>query len=486
MLFSILHISDLHRDPNDEIANAWLLDSLDRDFDQFDKQEPKIVRPSLCIVSGDLVRGIKPSLAGADEELMRQYDQAEHFLVGLADRFFGAYRHRVMILPGNHDVCFNYVMNSVTKIEIPTETEKREALVRELFSPNSRLRWSWRDMCFFRIVDNDRYLDRFRYFATTYRNFYKGQRHYALAPGEQFDVFDFRDLGFCVVALNSCFNNDPLRRAGGLHPDTLTEACRALRHTDRAGWITAAAWHHNIVGGPTQDDYLDPAFLQLLMDSGATLGFHGHQNVSECFEERYRLGPNSRKITIISASTLCAEPRNLKPGVPRSYNIVEIDTDAWSGRVHQRQMVNMQFNLPVWGPGHFISNGRSFFDFELCKPLLTRPPQLDIQQVLDQADRLLGSRQWREAIAVLGDVKENPLARSLLVRALDELGDGRLTISTLWPPLTNGEAVTLGGAVLESGTPEEAEAFARLDLVSNSSDASVREISHRVSRRRHR
>ena len=486
MRFSILHISDIHRDPNDEIANGWLLDSLDRDFDKFDKQDPNILRPMLCIVSGDLVHGIRPNSEGVEEELMRQYSQAEEFLVGLADRFFGANRERVVILPGNHDVCFNHVMKSVQRVEIPIEPGRRERLVAELFAPNSLVRWSWREMCFFRIVDKERYRDRFGYFAVTYKNFYQGRRTYPLVPEQQFDVFDFPDLGFCVVTLNSCFNNDQLRRAGAFHPNTVTEAYRALRKIDRAGWIAAAAWHHNLVGGPTQDDYLDAKFLQLLIDAGVSLGFHGHQNLSECFDERYRLGPNLRKITIISASTLCAEPRNLKPGVPRSYNIVEIDTDACIGRLHQRQMVNVQFSLPIWGPGHFINTNRSYFDFDLCKPLLTRPAQLDVQRTLDQADKLLGSHQWLEAINVLDDIKDTPLARPLLVKALDELGDARRTIAILWPPLSNVEAVTLGGAVLDSGTPEEAEAFVRLGLVAESEDASVREIFRRVNERRYK
>jgi hypothetical protein len=483
MRFSVLHVSDLHRDLSDEVATGWLLDSLDRDFDQFNEQDPKIMKPKLCIVSGDLVYGVTPNSDDAAKELIRQYGQAEEFIVGLADRFFGGNRDRIVILPGNHDVCLDEVMESVQKIEIPIEPASRKRLVAELFAPNSQMRWSWREMCFFKIIDNERYRDRFRYFATTYHSFYQGRRTYPLAPEQQFDVFDFADLGFCVVALNSCFNNDPLRRAGAFHPNTLTEACRALRQTNRTGWLAAAAWHHNVVGGPTQDDYLDAGFLQLLIDAGASLGFHGHQHLPECFDERYRLGPNPRKITIVSASTLCAEPRNLRPGVPRSYNVVELDTDAWTGRVHQRQMVNMLMSLPVWRPGHFINTNSSFFDFELCKPLMTRPAQLDVQLTLDRADKLLGSRQWREALDVLDDIKEVPLARPLLVKALDELGDGRRTIATLWPPLTSSEAVTLGGAVLDSGTPEEAKAFIRLGLVSDNVDASVREVSRRVSER---
>ena len=189
-------------------------------------------------------------------------------------------------------------------------------------------------------------------------------------------------------------------------------------------------------------------------------------------------------MTVISSSTLCAEPSNLRPGVPRSYNVVEVDTDVWTGRVHQRQMVNRLFNLPVWGPGHFISTNSSFIDFQVCKPLKIRSTQLDAQLALDRAEKLLGNQQWRETLDILDGIKDSPLARPLLLKALEELGDPGRTIATLWPPLTSTETVMLGGAILDRGTREEAEAFIKIDFVSNTVDASVREISKRVFERR--
>jgi hypothetical protein len=54
----------------------------------------------------------------------------------------------------------------------------------------------------------------------------------------------------------------------------------------------------------------------------------------------------------------------------------------------------------------------------------------------------------------------------------------------LWPPLTIPEAVRIGGAILDGGTREEAEAFVRLPLVSSSTDASVQDISRRIQERR--
>jgi len=484
MRFSILHVSDLHRDLSDEIGNPWLLESLSRDFEQYGGQEPVITKPTLCIVSGDLVYGVKPGAEGAAEELERQYSQAEEFLVGLADRFFDGDRERIVILPGNHDVCYDDVMGSAQKIEIPTDPLTKARLVAELFAPKSYLRWSWRELCFYKITDEERYRNRFRHFARTHDSFYQGRRSFPLIPEQQYGVFEFPHLSFCVVALNSCYNNDPLRRAGAFHPTALTEACRALRQPSRAGWLTAMAWHHNLVGGPTQDDYLDVELLQLLMDADVSLGFHGHQHLSQCVDERYRIGSKARKITVVSAGTLCAGGHYLQPGEPRGYNLVELDTDAWTGRVHQRRMVNQLQSLPVWGPGHFIINNLSYIDFELCKPLVTRPGHLDMQLVLERAERLIGSHQWQEAVDVLGEAKDEPLARPLLVKAAGELGEPRRTIDLLWPPLTSMEIVMVGGAILDSGTPDEEEAFLRLDLVSDTTDASVYDISRRIRQRR--
>lgn len=244
------------------------------------------------------------------------------------------------------------------------------------------------------------------------------------------------------------------------------------------------AWHHNLVGAPTQDDYLDAGFLQLLIDAGASLAFHGHQHLSECFDERYRLGKNPRKITIVSAGTLCAEPNNLRSGVPRSYNIVELDTDSWCGCVHQRQMVNAYMSLPVWGPGHFINTNSSFFEFKLCEPTATRPKLLDEQLILAQADGLLGDQKWPEALDILEKIKNVPLARPLITKALEEISDTQLIIDKLYPPVNNAEAVIIGDAILRAGTLEKAKAFVELEFVLNNQDASVCDISRRITERR--
>jgi hypothetical protein len=483
MTFSILHISDLHRDQNDEIPNDWLLQSLERDLEQYSKQSPSIMLPALCIVSGDLVLGVNPSTKDPEQELLRQYNQAEEFLIGLADRFFSGNRGRVVILPGNHDICSFETKKSMEKIDIPDENENKTKLVSELYRNGSLLRWSWQDMCFYKIINEEQYLKRFRYFSESYERFYSGKRKYSLSPEQQFDIFDFDDIGFSLVTLNSCYNSDMYRRSGEFNPTTLSKACKVIKHPSRVGWLKAAAWHHNTYAPPMLDNYIDSAYMQLLIDAGVSIGFHGHQHISECSIEHYTLGSNQRNMAIVSASTLCAGFRNLRAGVPRSYNIVEIDTVAWTGRVHQRQMVNTLTSLPTWGAGHFINTGKPYKDFDLCKPPEIRPVYLDTQLLLEQSDSLLGTHQWDKAAEILLKIKDVPIARHLFLKACEESGNIHWIMESIWPPQTDAEAAIIGAVIFEKGTQQDCIIFSTSDFIRQSKDASVHDISRRIERR---
>jgi hypothetical protein len=484
MRFSILHISDLHRDLHDEVANGPLLDSLLRDIQHYSEQDPPILKPSLCIVSGDLIYGVRPNAANADAELERQYRQAVELLISLADALFAGSRDRVVLLPGNHDVSYPAMLASSARIEVATlSAEERRLLVSELFAPRSSLRWSWSEMCFFRITDQNLYEQRLLGFKKAYSHFYSDARTFSLTPEDQFAIFDYPDLNLSIAALNSCYRNDPMHRAGGFHPDAINSACRELSKPIRAGRLLAATWHHSVGGGPSQGDFLDHEFVQLLIDTGVSLGFHGHQHFHDCVDERYRLGPAKRKMTIISASTLCADPANLKPGIPRGYNVVEVDTGTWTGRTHSRHMVNGSLTLPIWGPGHFYVTGKSYIDFEICRPLTHRPTQLDDVLALERADELLRKGQWTDALTLLKDLRGVPMAQPLLLNALSELADDELTITTLWSPSTNSEIILVGAAILNQQAQQRARDFLNLDSVSHNTDASVRELRDRIALR---
>ena len=121
---TILHVSDLHRDPKNEVRNKALLLSLEQDRDSYRAETPKIPDPNLIIASGDIIYGVKRNAPDAEAELQRQYDQAEEFLAELADRFVGGDRGRVIIIPGNHDVSFYHAHRAMKQIKVDLASEK--------------------------------------------------------------------------------------------------------------------------------------------------------------------------------------------------------------------------------------------------------------------------------------------------------------------------------------------------------------------------
>jgi hypothetical protein len=485
MKFSILHISDLHRDLTNELGNAPLLESLVRDIEQrYAKNDPPILKPSICIVSGDLVYGAKAASPNFDTELTRQYNQANEILVGIADWLFEGDRSRIILVPGNHDVSYNHVLNASQEIAIPSSGAERDALVTELFKHRSKLRWSWSSLSFRRITDEAMYAERLRDFATAYNTFYQGKRTFSLEPGLQRDIFDFPHLDFTVLGLCSCNENDPLNRMASIHPDALAGATTDLRHAKYTGRVVGAVWHHSLSGVPTQNDYMDSEVLLHLADAGVSLGFHGHHHRAQCIEERHQIAGDGRKIVVVSASTLCAGPSQLSPGQPRGYNVVEIDTEQAKCRVHQRRMHNNDFTYPIWAPAYFIETNEPFLDVEIDRPLRPRPPDLDASFKVETAEQLLGEGKWKEVIELLAGIPLDSVGRPLLAKALSEYGDSGKTIELLWPPANPAEAVQIGDAILQDGNSQQAAQFLALDIVTGDTDASVLEIARRVRERR--
>jgi 3',5'-cyclic AMP phosphodiesterase CpdA len=86
-VYSILHISDLHRSPEDPISNAELVSALVSDRRRYENEPTRIKAPDAIVVSGDIIQGVKMDAADADVALAAQYATALEFLVELADRF---------------------------------------------------------------------------------------------------------------------------------------------------------------------------------------------------------------------------------------------------------------------------------------------------------------------------------------------------------------------------------------------------------------
>lgn len=217
---------------------------------------------------------------------------------------------------------------------------------------------------------------------------------------------------------------------------------------------------------------MDADILQVLIDDGFSLGFHGHQHKPHFIEERYQFG-GTRKVTVIGAGTLCAGPRALPTGQARAYNILELDAVTRKARLHQRKMENENFGRPIWGAGHFSSSRRSFVEFDIQAPIERRHVVEDTKAI-GNAEALLRTGKHKEAVELLRPLAgKNPLARKLLWEAYVSLGDYKAMITDFYPPQTVAEIVHVSDGLWEEGDRVRLHEVVELEAVRDSVDPAV-------------
>ena len=471
-MLSILHLSDLHRDPANPISNSVLIDSLERDRDRYtcDANNP-VQSPDLVVVTGDIVQGVKSGTPNADDVLRKQYDEATIFLGDLANRFLAGDRSRLVLVPGNHDVSDDVFRRCLSPIDIQSRSSRM--LIQELFSPRSLMRWSWPEFQFYEITDVDLYNLRFKAFADFYEEFYQGERQFSLDPTEQFDIFDYPEFGVTIVGFCSCYNNDLLNRQGAIHPDCIGDASTRLRRPEYQDRLRIAAWHHNTEGPPMQVDYMDPEIIQNLIDCGISVGLHGHQHRPEFLDTRFKHGPD-RRITIVSSGTLCGDAAFHHA---RAYNLIEIDVAGRSGKVHLREMQNADLQLPIWGVRSMSPGFESFLSFKFDAPPKPYVSADSVTMDLIQANKHLDSGDDDAAAKLLRPLAgSNELARRLLLDCEVRLKNANGILSLFMPPTADAEVIAVLDALWAEGKYDELRLVLELPIVSTSNDPSVIEM----------
>jgi hypothetical protein len=353
--------------------------------------------------------------------------------------------------------------------------------LRLLQAPNSVLRWSWDDLAFYEIADANHYGTRLDGFRSFYSGFYRGRRAYASEPGQQYDLFDYPNFNLTVVGFSSCHNNDPLNRVGAIHPDAIAQAAIRLREYRYRNRLVLAVWHHNTSGSPLQFDYMDPTTLQILIDNGFSIGFHGHQHKEQFIDEKFAVG-ESRKITVISAGTLCAGPSGLPSGYSRAYNLLELDTVALTGRLHLRHMHNETFGSPVWGPGFFRASLKTYIDFRVQGPVSVNPHSKVPD--LDEAERLIGNKEYRAAATILELLAEHDqLAKRMLLECYVRLDDNNGICRIAFPPTSTQEAIYLMDALWSKGQRDVLMQVLSSDIVTKANDPGLVDLAKSYARR---
>ena len=456
-MFSILHVTDLHRASNDPISNAELLSALVADCENYKREDPPIRGPDAIVVSGDLIQGVGLHAPNFEQDLAAQYEVAHDFLVALATRFLGGDRSRVVIVPGNHDMDWNLAFAAM---EVVPDAEMPKNLPRALYEPDSIYRWDWSSRRLFRIKDKAAYGQRLAAFWTLFERFYAGvEGMLRVSAWSDANLYSLDEGRIAVAAFNSCSGNDCFAFQGSIPREVVAQAHLDLK--DFGPWrLRMAVWHHDVEGPPHRADYMDVDIIRGMIGRGFRLGLYGHQHRLQITPQHAHL-LTKETMAIASAGSLCAGRAELPAGAVRGYSIIEIGDDYKGARVHVREMRVANFFtraiLQEFG-------GSSYVDLDWTTPVdaAGRPedPVGDARTKTLRAaeDALRSNGDARAALDLLAaiEIGQDAFARQLLVEAARSLSEPSETMKVLGEPSSIEELVLLVDAGLALGDGDRA------------------------------
>jgi hypothetical protein len=433
-VYSILHISDLHRTPNAKISNAELLSALIRDRDSYTVANKPIRPPDAIVVSGDVVQGVSLKASNVQTTLSAQYEEAELFLSQLAIELLDGDRSRVVIVPGNHDIDWQLAKKAMQVVEagdLPSN------VLRALQEPDSVYRFSWSTREVFRIVDTDLYNQRFNAFWKFFGSFYSGvEGLLRVEAGSDANLYSLHEGRIGVAAFNSCHGNDCFAFHGSIPAKVIAQThldMRALGPFE----LSMAVWHHNLEGPPYRTDYMDIEIVRAMIGRGFRIGLYGHQHRSQVSVQSLRLAA-SETMAILGTGALCAGGTELPTGSHRQYSIIEINDDLRSARIHVREVMDSDMFGPAALPA-FERKDSMEISWDpptnfIGKPIDTSKRAL--ATVVEEAERLLKASCSDQVIGKLWPQREelSGYGRKLLLQAAqNEQAWARLVELTIEP-----------------------------------------------------
>lgn len=458
-MFSILHITDLHRVKSDPLSNSELLSALVGDRDRYVKEDPPIRTPDAIVVSGDVIQGVALNHPNFADEIARQYDAARDFLAQLTDRLLGGDRTKVIIVCGNHDVDWNAAFSAMEPVEDGNDYPKN--LPAALHEPGSPYRWDWKSRKLYKIKNENDYAKRLAAFWTFFEKFYGnfGQL-LKVKPWADANLYSLDNNRIAVAAFNSCAGNDCFAFHGEIPREAIAQAHLDL--ADRGPWrLQIAVWHHDVEGPPHRADYMDLDIVRGMIGRGFRLGLYGHQHRTQITPQHARLY-DQETMAIASAGSLCAGRKELPTGALRGYSVIEIADDYRSARIHVREMnVANLFSRAVLRD----FSGASYVDMEWTAPVDAAGRAIDVAAeervaLLRAAeDALKRDHDPAKTIELLSemDFEIESFARQLAIEASIALGDPETLIRIVGTPATAGELVHIVDAYMKAGKPEMAE-----------------------------
>lgn len=284
-MFSILHISDLHRSKSDPISNVELISALIADRERYLCDPEPIPAPNAIIVSGDIIQGAPVDDPEYLSNIKGQYDIALEFLVELTDRFLDGDRSRVVIVPGNHDICWSTSLQAMSEV---SESDYPKKLEAELNRPDTEYRWDWEKRRLYKISDFDLYESRLSAFWDFFEKFYEPvASQLSVNASANVNLFSLHEGRIGVAAFNSCVGNDCFASRGFIPADDVSSSYLDLRDANIPFELRVAVWHHNIDGPPHRSDYMDAEIVRRMIGLDFRLGLFGHHHLTHAVAKEF-------------------------------------------------------------------------------------------------------------------------------------------------------------------------------------------------------
>ncbi len=458
-MFSILHISDLHRTPNAKISNAELLSALVRDRDSYTLGDKPIRPPDAIVVSGDVVQGVPLKAPNGQATLQAQYEEAEAFLVELAAELLGGDRSRVIVVPGNHDIDWQLAKSAMQLVELG---DLPENVLSALQEPDSQFRFSWATREVFRIVDPALYSKRFDAFWKFFRSFYSGVGGLLrVDPGSDANLYSLHGGRIGVAAFNSCHGNDCFAFHGAIPARVISQTHLDMR-TLGPFELSIAVWHHNLEGPPYRTDYMDIEIVRAMIGRGFRVGMYGHQHRAQVSAQSLRLAA-SETMAILGTGALCAGGAELPSGSHRQYSIIEISDDLRSARVHVREIMDSDMFGPASLPA-FERRGSMEVTWDQPTNALGSPidtAKRAITAAIQVAETLVKTSHHPEAVAKLWPLRNqlSGYGRKLLLEATGSSRDWTSLVELTLQPGSIEELVMGVEARIRNGDCSVAKAY---------------------------
>jgi hypothetical protein len=391
--------------------------------------------------------------------MVNQYVTAKDFLCKLSDRFLGGDRSQLILIPGNHDVCWNTSRSSMEKAKL----EEIGGNVPSVFEQRgSQYRWSWRDQSAYKITDSTLYFRKLDAYWEFVSDFYSGFTFpLPIDRARGFQMFELDQGRILVAAFDSTYGNDCFGYSGDIEPGVVGRCSLAIRDLPKAYELKAAVWHHSIEGPPMRQDYMDVSHVKEMAGLGFQVGFHGHQHIGATQTRSIHLN-EEHAMAVVSAGSLCAGARELPRGINRQYNIVVIEDDYKGGRVHAREMgEGGQFSRKT--NGEFLTGYAriSWLAQENIAGQIVKPGEANSRRTTLRAEEFLKSGLAKKALEEIMtiDVSTNSYAKRLACEAAIEAKEWGLLKQLLSKPSSEDEIVWLAIALIETRDFSQAAEF---------------------------